>query len=76
MKKQTFIQKHGSYIIDYAFCIMTIVAVILHYIKDEDYTVLLAPFALYSFVVTQRLKSLRNGLLAILKKYNIDPNET
>ena len=76
MKKQTFIQKHGGYIIDYAFCIMAIIAVILHYVKEEDYTVLLAPFALYSFVVTQRFKYLRNELFVILKKYNIDPNET
>ena len=64
MKKQTFIQKHGGYIIDYGFCIMAVIAVILHYVKDEDYTIVLAPFALYAFVVTRRFKYLRNQFLA------------
>ena len=64
MKKETFMQKHGGYIIDYAFCILSILAVIQYYRVDGNYTTGFAIVALYAFVVTRRLKYLRNQYLA------------
>jgi len=68
MKKQTFIQKHGGYIIDYAFSILSILAVIQYYRIDGNYTPGFALVALYAFVVTRRFKYLRNQYLAEINK--------
>ena len=68
MTKQTFIQKHGGYIIDYAFCILSILAVVQYYRVDGNYTTGFAIVALYAFVVTRRLKYQRNQYLAAMDK--------
>ena len=64
----TFLQKQAGYIIDYAFCILSILAVIQFYRVDGNYTPGFALVALYAFVVTRRLKYLRNQYLTEMKK--------
>jgi len=68
MKYIRFMKKHGGYIIDYAFCILSIWAVVDYFTRDGNHTVAFALVALYSFVVTRRILYLRNLYLKRMKE--------
>jgi len=71
-----FLRKHGGYIIDYTFCILSIVAVVLYFVRHESYPTIQAAFALvalYSFVVTRRIQYLRNQYIQKLKEHGLEP---
>lgn len=55
-----FLQKHGGYIIDYTFCVLSVAAVIDFFVRDSNHTAAFLLVALYAFVVTRRFKYLRN----------------
>jgi len=77
MKKQTFIQKHGGYIIDYAFCLMALWAVVDYFyhggVSRDTSQAGYALIALYAFVVTRRFQYLRNQYLKEYDEYRIKP---
>jgi len=71
-KKLSFIQKHGGYIIDYAFCIFSIWAVVDYFyhggVGRDTIQVAFVLTALYAFVVTRRILYLRNLYLKRMKE--------
>lgn len=75
--KQTFVQKHGRYVIDYAFCLFALWAVIDYFfhggVSRDTSQAAFALVALYAFVVTRRFAYLRNQYLEKLKDHGIEP---
>lgn len=71
-----FLRKHGGYIIDYIFCLLAIWAVVDYFVHGgESRGTIQAAFALvalYAFVVTRRIKYLRNLYIQKLKDHGID----